>query len=73
MNEEGSSYGPARYKEIVRERFWISKLTNTSYKDTQDITPIERSLLIEFIIEDLERQKRLYDKARDEAEARKNN
>ena len=49
-------YGPIRYKEICKERYLISKHSNTSYSDTKDITPTERKYLIEFIQDDLERQ-----------------
>lgn len=39
----------------------ISKHTNTSYKDTEDITPAERTYLLQFIIEDLTKQKEILD------------
>lgn len=66
MTDDGKPYGPIRYKDIVRERYLISKHSNTSYDDTKSITPMERSYILEFIIEDLERQKALYDKAKAE-------
>ena len=50
---DGKPYGPERYRDIVKERYIISKHTNTSYVDTANITPLERSYLIEFITEDL--------------------
>ena len=71
MTEEGRPYGPFKYKEIVKERYLISKHTNTSYEDTSRITPLERGYILEFIIEDLERQKEMYDKAREEARNKK--
>ena len=71
MTEDGSFYGPGRYKDIVRERYIISKHTNTSYEDTKHITPLERDYILEFITEDLQRQKELYDKARADAENKK--
>ena len=67
--EDGKPYGPHRYKEIAKERFLISKHTHTSYKDTETITPLERGYLLEFITEDLERQKAIYDKARENADS----
>ena len=70
MTEEGRPYGPFKYKEIVKERYLISKHTNTSYEDTSRITPLERGYILEFIIEDLERQKEMYDKAREEARSK---
>ena len=53
LTSDGQRYGEFRYKEIVKERYLISKHTNTSYKDTEFITPVERSYLLQFIIEDL--------------------
>ena len=54
---DGKPYGPIRYKEIVQERFYISKNLNTSYADTGNITPTEKEYLIDFIIDDIKRQK----------------
>ena len=68
MTEDGHPYGPYRYKEIARERYLISKHTHTSYSDSGSITPIERGYLIEFIMEDLQRQKDAYEKAKQQAE-----
>ena len=64
---DGRPYGPYRFKEIVRERYIISKHTNTSYSDTEDITPAERGYLLEFILDDLQKQKEMYDKAKQDA------
>ena len=64
---ENPRFGPTRYKDIVKERYIISKHTNTSYEGTQDITPVERGYLLEFIMDDLQRQKDMYDKAKAEA------
>lgn len=71
MTEDGKLYGPSRYKEIARERYLISKHTNTSYDDTSNITPLERGYLLEFLVEDMQRQKDMYDKAQADAEARR--
>lgn len=70
MTDEGKPYGPIRYKNIARERYLISKHTNTSYEDTSKITPLERGYILEFITEDLERQKEMYEKAREDARNR---
>ena len=43
----------------TKERYIISKHTNTSYLDVGDITPTERAYLIEFIKEDLERKRQI--------------
>lgn len=71
MTEDGKPYGPSRYKEIARERYLISKHTNTSYDDTSNITPLERGYLLEFLVEDMQRQKDMYDKAQAEAESKR--
>ena len=71
MTEDGKPYGPSRYKEIARERYLISKHTNTSYDDTSNITPLERGYILQFLIEDMERQKALYDKAQSDIDARR--
>lgn len=67
MTEDGKPYGPIRFKDIVKERYIITKHTNTSYGDTSNMTPLERGYIIEFIKDDLQRQKDLYDKAKAEA------
>ncbi len=71
MIDSDQPYGPMRYKDIARERYMISKHTHTSYSDTLQITPLERRYLLEFITEDLQRQKEMYDKARAEAQNKK--
>ena len=62
--EQGRIYAPQRYKHIAFERYVISKHTNTSYADTAEITPMERRYLLEFIQDDLQREKEMYDEAR---------
>ncbi len=54
---DGKPYGPHRYKEITRERWFISKNINTSYNDIGKITPKEREYLIEFITDEMKRSK----------------
>ena len=64
MTKDGKPYGPTRYKDIARERYIISKHTHTSYEDTENVTPAERGYLLEFILEDLEKEKKMYDEAK---------
>ena len=71
LTEDGKPFGPSRYKEIAKERYLISKHTNTSYDDTTNITPLERGYLLEFLLDDMQRQKDIYDKAKAESEARR--
>lgn len=48
-------YGPFRFKEIVQERYLISKNINTSYTDTAKITPLERRYILEFIVDEMKK------------------
>lgn len=64
MSEEGSTYAPKRFKNLVKERYLISKHTNTSYKDTDTMTPVERQYILEFIEEELRKQNEIYEKAK---------
>lgn len=64
LTSDGKPYGPERFKNIAKERYLISKHTNTSYEDTQSLSPAERSYILQFITEDLQREKEIYDKAR---------
>ena len=48
-SKDGTPYGPARYKEIVKECWYISDQTNTSYADVLDLSYQERLFLIECI------------------------
>lgn len=52
FNEDGTPYGPSRYREIVKECYLISKNINTSYTDLMNITPTERTYMLQFLIED---------------------
>lgn len=57
LTSDGMQYAPFRFKEIIKERYLISKHTNTSYGDTLHITPTERDYLLEFIAEDIKARK----------------
>ncbi len=48
-SSDGKPYGPKRYKEIVKECWYISDNTNTSYTDVLDISFQERLYIIECI------------------------
>jgi hypothetical protein len=56
LTSDGKPYGVERFKEIVKERYVISKNSNISYEDTGNMSPIERNYIIQFIQEDLQRQ-----------------
>ena len=64
FNKDGTPYGPQRFKDIVRERYFISKKCNTSYNEVGEITPQERKYLIEFILDELEKEKQAIEQAK---------
>ena len=51
MCKDGTPYGPKRYKELVKECWYISDQLNTSYTDVLDLSYQERVFLIECIAE----------------------
>lgn len=65
--KENKLYAPVRFRDIVNERYLISKNTHTSYNDTRDITPTEREILLQLIIQDLQQQQELIEKHKREA------
>lgn len=58
---DNKPYAPERFRDIVKERYLISSHIHTSYEDTASISPTERTLLLQFIKEDLQRKKEQYD------------
>ena len=50
-------YGPERFKQIVEERYEISKTINTSYNDVGKMTPRERKYILDFIIAEKKKEK----------------
>lgn len=60
-----------RFKDIARERYLISKHTNTSFNDTQYMSPIEREFVLEFVMEELQKQKEIMDAAKEKANKNK--
>lgn len=60
-----------RFKDVARERYLISKHTNTSFNDTQYMSPVEREFVLEFIMEELQKQKEIMDAAKEKANKNK--
>ena len=73
INKEDAPYNIKRYKEIIKERYLISKNLNTSYTDLGKITPYERRCLIEFLAEDAQRAERQLKEKKKELTQRSNN
>ena len=58
ISSDGTPYGPKRYKEIVRECWYISDNLHTSYTDVLDLSFQERFYLIELINQKQEETKK---------------
>lgn len=71
LTETGKPYGPERYRKIVKECYFISKHTNTSYTDLMEVTPTERTYLIQFIAEEIQKSQEAIDEAKRQRENRK--
>jgi uncharacterized membrane protein YvbJ len=54
--KDGKPYGPARYKEIVKDCWYISNNIHTSYNDVLKVSPSERELLIKYISDENKRK-----------------
>ena len=65
------SLASKHYKDLVKERYLITRHTNTSYNETARITPLERKYLFEFIMEELQKQKEAYEKIKQDKEGRR--
>ncbi len=61
LTKDNKPYAPVRYKELVKERYLISKNIHTSYSDVGKMTPIERSYILEFISDEIKRSQKLID------------
>ena len=70
MTDDGRPYAPVRFKEIVRERYEISKRLHTSYNEVGEMTPTERSYILDFILEDSKRQEEMIEQAKQKAKSR---
>jgi hypothetical protein len=64
LSSNAHRYCSERYKELTRGRYMISKYSNTSYSDTANITPLERDYIIGFITEELEKQQKALEEAK---------
>lgn len=62
----GELYAPIRYKELVKERWFIAKNSNIPYSDTENMTPTERNYIMEFIADEFQRTKEAMDKKAEE-------
>lgn len=51
------------FENLITERFYITKYTNTSYTEVDDITPFERKVLIKLISEDINNRNKAHENA----------
>ena len=51
LSSDGTPYGPKRYKEIVKECWYVSDNLNTSYTDVLNLAYQDRIYLINYINE----------------------
>lgn len=58
ISKDGKPYGPKRFKEIVKECWYISDNLHTSYTDVLDISFQERVFLLEYIKDKQEAQQK---------------
>lgn len=49
-------------ENLIKERYYIAKFLHTSYTDLDDITPIERGMLLKFLKEDIESENQKIEK-----------
>ena len=49
QSKDGGPYGPKRFKELVKECWYISDNLHTSYTDVLDMSYLERFYLIDCI------------------------
>ena len=72
-NSDGTPYAPKRYRELVKECYLISKNINTSYNDLLKITPTEKDLMLEFLVDEAKKREEILKKQEAEREANRNN
>lgn len=49
-------------ENLIKERYYIAKFLHTSYIDLDDITPIERGMLLKLLKEDIESENQKIEK-----------
>lgn len=71
ISKDGKPYGPQRFKEIVRECWYISDKLHTSYTDVLDISVQERVYLIQNIEAKEDATKKAWEEAAIKAQNKK--
>ena len=71
LSSDGTPFGPKRFKEIVKECWYISDNLHTSYTDVLDLSFQERFYLIELINEKQEETKKAIEQRQAEMKNKK--
>lgn len=66
LTSDGKPYGPYRYKQLTQERYILVKHAHVTYEDTGKMTPTERKLMLQFLIDDGKRQKEALEAAKNQ-------
>lgn len=64
LTSDGKPYGPFRFRQLVQERYLISKHCNISYEDTGKMSQSEREIILQLLTEDSRKQREALDKAK---------
>ena len=68
---DGKPYGPILYRRLVKEAYYITKNTSTSYSEVLDMTPSEVKLMLEYLTEEFTKQQEALDKSLSNAKKKK--
>ena len=68
---DGKPYGPKRYKQIIKEIYYVTKAINTSYGDVLAMSPLERGYVLEFLVEETEKKEKLFEQQQKELEEKR--
>ena len=71
LSKDGRPYGPKRFKEIVKECWFISDNLNTSYTDVLDLSYQERVYLVDAINQKFEESNKQLEATIAQAKAKK--
>lgn len=63
FSDKDHEYKSKVFEDLVEEGYYISKYTHTSYADLQQITPLERKILIKLISDDIKTRNEAHEQA----------
>lgn len=58
LTKDKKPYGPIRYRDLMKESYYIIKNTSATYKDTLDMSPTERNYILSFLVEEAEKNRK---------------